>query len=52
MNEILIYQASPWPLVASNLKKILVVGWWPVGLQCQPQSQSLSSGLWTLDLGL
>ena len=26
--------------------------WWPVGLQCQPQSQTLSSGLWTLDLGL
>ena len=28
------------------------VGWWPVGLYCQPQSQSLSSGLWTLNLGL
>ena len=27
-------------------------GWWPVGLQCQPQSQSPSSGLWILDLGL
>ena len=27
-------------------------GGWPVGLQCQPQSQSLSSGLWILDLGL
>ena len=25
-------------------------GWWPVGLYCQPQS--LSSGLWTLNLGL
>ena len=30
----------------------VVVGWWPVGLKCQPQSQSLSSGLWILDLGL
>ena len=30
----------------------MVVGWWPVGLKCQPQSQSLSSGLWILDLGL
>ena len=26
--------------------------WWPVGLYCQPQSQSLSSGLWILDFGL
>ena len=25
---------------------------WPVGLYCQPQSQSLSSGIWILDLGL
>ena len=23
---------------------------WPVGLYCQPQSHSLSSGLWILDL--
>ena len=29
-----------------------VVGWWPVGLYCQPQSQSLSSGLWIRDLRL
>ena len=29
-----------------------VVGSWPLGLWCQPQSQSLSSGLWILDLGL
>ena len=28
------------------------VGWWLVGLQCQPQSQALSSGLWILDFGL
>ena len=30
------------------------VGCWPVGLYCQPQSHSLSSGLWIweLDLGL
>ena len=27
-------------------------GGWPVGLYCQPKSQSLSSGLWILDLGL
>ena len=25
-------------------------GWWPVGLYCQPQSHSFSSGLWILDL--
>ena len=25
---------------------------WPVGLYCQPQSQSLSFGLWVQDLGL
>ena len=27
---------------------------WPVGLQCKPQSQSLSSGVWTWiwDVGL
>ena len=32
----------------------LVVGWWwwPVGLYCQSQSHSFSSGLWILDLGL
>ena len=28
------------------------MGGWPVGLQCQPQSHSLSSGLWILNLGL
>ena len=28
------------------------VWWWPVGLQCQPQSHSLYSGLWIWDLGL
>ena len=28
------------------------VGWWPVGLYCQPQSHSFSFGLWILDLGL
>ena len=27
-------------------------GWWPVGLYCQPQSHSFSSGLWILDFGL
>ena len=27
-------------------------GGWPVGLKCQPKSQSLSSGLCILDLGL
>ena len=29
------------------------MGWWPVGLYCQPQSHSLSFGLriWDLDLG-
>ena len=26
--------------------------WWPVGLYCQPQSNSLSSGLWILDFRL
>ena len=26
--------------------------WWPVGLYCQPQSNSLSSGLWILDFKL
>ena len=26
------------------------MGWWPVGLYCQPQSHSFSSGLWILDL--
>ena len=32
----------------------LLVGWggWPVGLYCQPQSHSLSSGLLILDLSL
>ena len=35
-----------------QVKKLMGCGgvWWPVGLQCQPQS--LSSGLWTLGLGL
>ena len=28
------------------------VGWWPVGLYCQPQSNSFFSGLWILDFGL
>ena len=33
-------------------EKLLVVGWWwPVGLYCQPQSQSLSSGLLICDMG-
>jgi len=27
-------------------------GGWPVGLYCQPQSDSLSSGLWIWDLDL
>ena len=35
-----------------GIKNVLEVGVWPVGLQCQPQSQSLPSGLWILDLGL
>ena len=26
--------------------------WWPVGLYCQPQSNSLSYGLWILDFKL
>ena len=33
----------------------VIGGWWwwrPVGLYCQSQSQSLSSGLWILDFGL
>ena len=32
----------------------VIGGWggWPVGLYCQPQSHSLSSGLLILDLGL
>ena len=34
-----------------RLEKLCVVGGWPVGLKCQSQSQSLSSGLWDLDLG-
>ena len=29
-----------------------VVGWWPVGLYCQPQSQPLFSRLWILEFGL
>ena len=37
-------------LVKFKVRKV-IGGWggWPVGLQCQPQSHSLSSGLWTLD---
>ena len=30
----------------------MLLGWWPVGFYCQPQSHSLSSGLWTLNLEL
>ena len=35
-----------------QVRKVMggLVGWWPVGLQCQPQSQSLSSGLWIWDM--
>ena len=35
-----------------GIKNVLEVGVWPVGLQCQPHFQSLSSGLWVWDLDL
>ena len=42
-----------WSFTITELRKVIGdgVGWWPVGLYCQPQSQSLSSGLWDLGLG-
>ena len=36
----------------SGEKSYWWLGWWPVGIYCQPQSQSSSSGLWILDFGL
>ena len=49
-------QGWSFPITGLTFQVRKVGGWWwggwPVGLYCQPQSQSLSSGLWTLNLGL
>ena len=40
-------EKSPFNGMTIKMRKVIggvMVGWWPVGLQCQPQSQSLSSG--------
>ena len=44
-------QEMSWMVFSNHRIDILgekSYGWWPVGLYCQPQS--LSSGLWILDL--